>query len=451
MALPRQGVQGFGFLVACGRQKIRTYTDGIPKLNLSVLPGCMQLGRLGAFAAARSCKRGVCAWPQAPPVLARISDSCGLPKWEASRIRQHHILQSQLGEVCESGVWEAPGEMGYRVLGHMGVSKTVFFKALNTARGECAVLKFVIHEEGKVAAEEAYLHASACPHKNIVPILDAFATPFTLVIAMPLADSSLRHFLAQKPPEWRSSSGTLAVVLEVTQGLSHLHKHCIVHGALHSASALVKDDHVLLADFSCAVVVQGSGSCQPELTRGRRQCWSRAPEIWFAVMVMPQGWIPGTSVQCGLPVDVWSLGCLALEVVTGQPPFEASCEQEVVRKILATCGPIEPCLAAQWCCSTTTVQTMAFPRDSGVGLSDLVRECALVLDPARRSSAVAFEARIASMLEKTTAVSLVKVSLVGSAFARGFRIVCAGLACACLVLVRSLFGWCQSRGFWVSA
>ncbi|MCA9215097.1 MAG: serine/threonine protein kinase [Planctomycetales bacterium] len=145
-------------------------------------------------------------------------------------------------------------------------------------------------------------------HTNIVPIYSIHRFDGLFGICMPFVG---RKTLAENNTTPRTESELLQIVLQLAQGLEHAHQRGIVHRDLKPANVLLGDDGVaMLLDFNLSAdVVNGGksnvmvGGTLPYL----------APEHLRAIQT-------GTDVD--QRSDVYSLGVILFELLTGTLPFQ---------------------------------------------------------------------------------------------------------------------------------
>jgi serine/threonine protein kinase len=99
---------------------------------------------------------------------------------------------------------------------------------------------------------------------------------------------------------------------QILNGLEYLHNHGVVHRDLKGANILAaKDGTVKLADFGAAKLIHG----MPVISRNSEVCDSmRGTPYWMAPEII-------RNERYGRKVDIWSLGCLIIEMATGTHPW----------------------------------------------------------------------------------------------------------------------------------
>eukprot|EP01103_Thecamoeba_quadrilineata_P014621 TRINITY_DN4399_c1_g1_i2.p1 TRINITY_DN4399_c1_g1~~TRINITY_DN4399_c1_g1_i2.p1 ORF type:complete len:650 (+),score=165.71 TRINITY_DN4399_c1_g1_i2:110-2059(+) len=100
---------------------------------------------------------------------------------------------------------------------------------------------------------------------------------------------------------------TAHVLHQVLCGLCFLHKNSIIHRDLKPDNVLVEYNtgFVKLIDFGAATKVLGMRSCRRSVVGTP---WYTAPEVI-------------KEEEYSYPADIWSLGCSAIEMLSGNPPY----------------------------------------------------------------------------------------------------------------------------------
>jgi serine/threonine protein kinase len=213
----------------------------------------------------------------------------------------------------------------YRILERLGGGGMgVVYKAVDLKLDRPVALKFLASQRG--AAEEhkrRFLReartASALDHPNICTIYEVDETADgALFIAMALCEGeTLRDRIARGPLPLAEA---VAIAGQIAAGLGRAHERGIVHRDVKPANVMVAPGGgVKLVDFGIAKLAD-----QSRLTRA-------------GAAVGTAGYMSPEQLR-GEPSDprsdVWSLGVVIYEMVTGQTPFESEAENEMIRAIL---------------------------------------------------------------------------------------------------------------------
>jgi serine/threonine-protein kinase len=151
--------------------------------------------------------------------------------------------------------------------------------------------------------------AAAIDHQNVIPVFDAGDENGVLYIMMRLVEGTdLRQVIAQ--------DGALRplraarIVRQVGAALDAAHARGMLHRDVKPSNVLLgRGDHVYLSDFGLAKPADGEGG--RGLTR-------QGTVVARAEYVAPEQ-VLGQRVDAR--ADVYALGCLLFESLTGEPPF----------------------------------------------------------------------------------------------------------------------------------
>lgn len=197
------------------------------------------------------------------------------------------------------------------------------YVALDTALGREVAVKLLLGREALSAsrfAREARA-AAAVRHEHVITLHDAGAlddgTPF--LVMERLEGESLDRRIAAGPVELADA---LAIASQLLAGLEAVHRAGIVHRDVKPANVfLVRGEglHVKLLDFSVAKIADAS-----RLTRSGE------------VVGTPRYLSPeqARGAPFGPQADVWSVGVVLYELLTGRRPFEADTLAALVTSIL---------------------------------------------------------------------------------------------------------------------
>jgi serine/threonine protein kinase/Tol biopolymer transport system component len=213
----------------------------------------------------------------------------------------------------------------YRILDRLGGGGMgVVYRAVDLKLDRPVALKFLAGQRG--ASEESKQRfirearaASALDHPAICTIYEIDETgDGALFIAMALCEGeTLRDRIERGPLPLAEAVG---IAEQMASGLARAHERGIVHRDVKPANVIVAPDgRVKIVDFGIAKL-----SDQSRITRA-------GAAVGTAGYMSPEQF-HGELVDAR--TDIWSLGVVIYEMVTGRPPFTGDSEVEVARAIL---------------------------------------------------------------------------------------------------------------------
>jgi len=144
-------------------------------------------------------------------------------------------------------------------------------------------------------------------HRNIVPVYDFGEQEGTAYLAMRyLQAGTVKEILSHGPLPLPDAAKLLS---DIASALDHAHSQGIIHRDVKPSNVLVdKQGNAYLTDFGIAKVIESTLEMTGSAALGTPAYM--APEQTLGKPVTPQS-------------DVYSLGVMLYEMVTGKPPFEA--------------------------------------------------------------------------------------------------------------------------------
>jgi hypothetical protein len=168
-------------------------------------------------------------------------------------------------------------------------------------------------------------------HPHILPLLDSGEADGLLYYVMPVVTGeTLRARLERE--QQLPIPDAVRIAREVASALDYAHRQGVVHRDIKPENILLHDGSALVADFGIALAVQTAGGqrmTQTGLSLGTPQYMS--PE-----QAMGEKTIDARS-------DVYALGAVAYEMLTGDAPFTGTTVQAIVAKVLSA-DPERPTL-----------------------------------------------------------------------------------------------------------
>lgn len=244
----------------------------------------------------------------------------------------------------------------YRILGTLGEGGVgIVYKAQDTLLDKLVAIKKIQSKSNSMDVVRFQKEArvgGALVHPNILGVIDFGLTKendFYLVLNF-IQGESLAELLKRSGPVPLFEA--LDIFIQVAHGLAHAHKNKVIHRDIKPSNIMLVDDgaggtNVQIVDFGLAKSLEydqnltksgvGIGTpryMSPEQIRGER--------------------------DIGPAADVYSMGCLMFEVLTGQPAFRGDTVMETLQKHLYNEIP-----------DLNAVSDLKFPS----GMVEIVRKC----------------------------------------------------------------------------
>jgi tRNA A-37 threonylcarbamoyl transferase component Bud32 len=227
-----------------------------------------------------------------------------------------------------AGASDHPLIPGYEILDVVGRGGMgVVYKARDRRLNRVVALKVIRPDEGARPEALARFRAEAeaaarLQHPNVVQVFEvgeAGGRPF--VALEYVAGGSLAEKLAAAAPTARAAA---QMVGALARAVHHAHQQRIIHRDLKPANVLLTADGTpKITDFGLAKLLDDSS--------GRTR--SGAP--LGTPSYMPPEQAEGKGRAVGPSADVYALGAILYELLTGRPPFRAATPLETLRQVVA--------------------------------------------------------------------------------------------------------------------
>ena len=178
--------------------------------------------------------------------------------------------------------------------------------------------------------------AARLQHPNILPLLDSGEADGFFFYVMPYVEGeSLRERLARGGE--LPVQDAVRILMEVADALSEAHAHGVVHRDIKPDNVMLRGRHALVADFGVAKAVT-------EAT-GQQLLTSTGVALGTPMYMAPEQAMADPHQDHR--VDIYALGLLGYELLTGQAPFSATTAQEMLAAhVTAVPDPVEKYRAA---------------------------------------------------------------------------------------------------------
>ncbi|HEU4953542.1 MAG TPA: protein kinase, partial [Gemmatimonadales bacterium] len=159
-------------------------------------------------------------------------------------------------------------------------------------------------------------------HPHILPLFDSGSADSYLYYVMPFVEGeTLRDRLTRE--KQLAVPDAVRIATEIAAALDYAHRHGVVHRDIKPENILIHDGQALVADFGIALAAsKASGARMTETGMSLGTPHYMSPE-----QAMGEREITARS-------DVYALGAVLYEMLSGEPPFTGNTAQAVVARVL---------------------------------------------------------------------------------------------------------------------
>lgn len=207
----------------------------------------------------------------------------------------------------------------------------VVFKCRNRVSGMVvAIKKFVESEDDplirKIAMREIRM-LKQLKHPNLVNLLEVFRRKRKLHLVFEYCDHTVLNEL-EAQPNGAPEKQIQRILFQVLRAVQFCHEHNCIHRDVKPENILVtKEGIVKLCDFGFARLLTGPGDEYTDYVATR---WYRAPELLVG------------DTQYGPPVDVWAIGCVFGELLSGNAIWPGRSDVDQLYLMKRTLGDLIP-------------------------------------------------------------------------------------------------------------
>ncbi|XP_037365215.1 cyclin-dependent kinase-like 3 isoform X7 [Talpa occidentalis] len=218
-------------------------------------------------------------------------------------------------------------------------------------------------------------------HENLVNLIEVFRQKKKIHLVFEFIDHTVLDEL-QHYCHGLESKRLRKYLFQILRAIEYLHNNNIIHRDIKPENILVSQSGITkLCDFGFARTLAAPGDIYTDYVATR---WYRAPELVLK------------DTSYGKPVDIWALGCMIIEMATGNPYLPSSSDLDLLHKIVLKVGNLTPHLQNIFSKSPIFAGVVLpqvqhpknarkkYPKLNGL-LADIVHAC-LQIDPAERIS-----------------------------------------------------------------
>jgi len=161
--------------------------------------------------------------------------------------------------------------------------------------------------------------AAQLQHPHILPLLDSGEADGFFYYVMPFVEGQSLRYRLEHHGELPVHDA-VKVLIEVVDALAHAHAHGVVHRDIKPDNVLLSGRHALVTDFGVAKAVS-------EAT-GAHTLTSAGVALGTPAYMAPEQ--AAADPQLDHRVDIYAVGVLGYELLTGRPPFAGLTPQETL-------------------------------------------------------------------------------------------------------------------------
>ncbi len=216
-----------------------------------------------------------------------------------------------------------------RELGHGGMA-TVHL-ARDVRHGRTVAIKVLRPDLAQAVGSERFLReiniAAQLQSPHILPMLESGEADGLLYYVMPYVEGdSLRGLLVKQgalPP-----SEAMRLLRDVVDGLAHAHRHKVVHRDIKPDNVMIAERHAVVMDFGVAKAMSDA--------KGTTGLTSIGISLGTPAYMAPEQAAADPDIDHR--ADIYSVGVLAYEMLSGRPPFVGT-PQSVLSAQIALAPP----------------------------------------------------------------------------------------------------------------
>ncbi|XP_005485709.2 cyclin-dependent kinase-like 2 [Zonotrichia albicollis] len=220
----------------------------------------------------------------------------------------------------------------YQVLGLVGEgSYGMVTKCRNRESGQIVAVKKFLESDDDAAVRKIALREikllKQLRHENLVNLLDVCKRKKRWYLVFEFVDHTMLNDL-EDSPNGLDFERVRKYLFQIMRAIAFCHSHNIIHRDIKPENILVSQSGVVkLCDFGFARPLAASGEAYTDYVATR---WYRAPEL-----------LVGDS-KYGRPVDVWAVGALITEMLTGEALFPGDSDIDQLYHITKCLGNLIP-------------------------------------------------------------------------------------------------------------
>uniref|UniRef100_A0A2A4JFS8 cyclin-dependent kinase n=1 Tax=Heliothis virescens TaxID=7102 RepID=A0A2A4JFS8_HELVI len=207
----------------------------------------------------------------------------------------------------------------------------VVLKCRRRDTGQLVAIKKFLETEDDAAVRKMALREirmlKKLRHDHLVNMIEVFRRKRRFYLVFEYLDHTLLDEL-EAAPGGLGEDTAKKHLYQLLKGIDYCHQNSIIHRDVKPENVLVSNTGVVkLCDLGFARALAAPGEPYTEYVATR---WYRAPELLVA------------EHRYGPEVDIWAIGCLFAEMLTGDPLFPGDSDIDQLALIIKTVGKLAP-------------------------------------------------------------------------------------------------------------
>jgi len=172
--------------------------------------------------------------------------------------------------------------------------------------------------------------AARLSHPHILPLFDSGEADGFLYFVMPVVQGESLRERIQRVKQLPVDEAR-QIAEEVADALDYAHRHDVVHRDIKPENIMLHEGHAVVTDFGIGKAITAASEGPAALTQTGVTVGT--PAYMAPEQVAGEEDIDGRA-------DLFALGCVCYEMLTGEPPFTGASAQVVMAKRLAVTPPL---------------------------------------------------------------------------------------------------------------
>ncbi len=232
------------------------------------------------------------------------------------------------------GEFEAAVAGRYRIVRELGHGATATVYLADDVRHDRQVaIKILRPDLTQTLAGERFLReiaiAAQLQHPHILPLLDSGSAAGSFYFVMPFADGETLRARLNRAGRLGVAE-TVRILADVADALVYAHGRGVIHRDIKPDNIMVSGRHAVVMDFGVAKALNAAAAADSRLTIG--------VAIGTPAYMAPEQATADPALDHR--VDIYALGVLGYELLTGRPPFRGAVQDVLTAHLMLTPEPV---------------------------------------------------------------------------------------------------------------